>query len=221
MGQGAGRVAVAPRVLFLGLSYAGHETRFLNLQANTRNDPRIRPTYRWVTGWRENGAIERLPGLPNGIKGRMRAVLQAAPLATMPRPDVIWSAVSEVAAPYAWAQLGSLRRPHVQDLDCTFDQLEELAPVYFGRPPRRGLSLLLARLRERAVWRSVSLFTPWSRWAADALRRQGIESDRIRIIPPAPARRPAISRMWGAVMDNSPGSCWHTARPSSGRRSRR
>ena len=52
----------APRVLFLGLNYAGHQTRFANLQAHTRDDPRIRPSYRCVTGWKPGGLIERLPG---------------------------------------------------------------------------------------------------------------------------------------------------------------
>jgi hypothetical protein len=42
----------APRVLFLGLNYAGHRTRFANLQAHTTDDPRIRPSYRCVTGWK-------------------------------------------------------------------------------------------------------------------------------------------------------------------------
>ncbi|MDQ3699668.1 MAG: hypothetical protein M3442_01970, partial [Chloroflexota bacterium] len=43
----------APRVLFLGSGYAGHKTRYLNLQAHSRHDPRIRPTFRCVTGWEE------------------------------------------------------------------------------------------------------------------------------------------------------------------------
>jgi glycosyltransferase involved in cell wall biosynthesis len=41
-----------------------------------------------------------------------------------------------------------------------------------------------AQLIERALWRQVSLFTPWSHWAADSLRRRGISDDRIRILPP-------------------------------------
>jgi glycosyltransferase involved in cell wall biosynthesis len=173
-----------PRVLFLGLNYAGHQTRFANLQAHTTDDPRIRPSYRCVTGWKPDGLIERLPVVPAGVKGHARALLEAAPLAMLPRPDVIWNTTVEIATPYLWSQLGSLKRPLVQDLDCTYDQLEDLAPVYFGRASRPGLLRTLARLRERALWRSVSVFTPWSRWAADGLRRQGIAEDRIRVLPP-------------------------------------
>ena len=174
-----------PRVLFLGLAYAGHRTRFLNLQAHTANDPRISPTYRTVTGWVEDGRLERLPLLPRGLKGRARAVLEAAAMASLPRPDVIWSSVGQVAAPHLWAEVGPLlRRPRIHDLDATLEQIEEFAPAYYGRPPHRGVRGLAGRLLERATWRHVTLFTPWSRWAADGLRRQGVANDRIRVLPP-------------------------------------
>ncbi len=168
----------------MGSGYAGHRTRYLNLKGHSREDPRIRPTYCCVSGWIEGGAIERLPLAPASLKGRARAVLQAAPLAGFPRPDVIWTGVHEVVTPYLWAQLGPLRRPLVLDLDWTLEQQEQLAPVYFGREPKRGRRLGMARLLEQALWRSVSLFTPWSQWAADSLRRQGIPDERIAVLPP-------------------------------------
>jgi glycosyltransferase involved in cell wall biosynthesis len=172
------------RVLFLGRMYAGHRTRFLNLQAHTRDDPRIRPTYREVTGWIDGGRLERLPGLPAGAKGRARAVLEASALAALRRPDVIWTAVTEVALPHLWSELGPLRRPLVLDLDWTLEQQEALAPIYFQRPAKGGLRYGLARLGERVLWSRVAHFTPWSTWAADSLRRQGIPADRITVLPP-------------------------------------
>ena len=174
----------APRVLFLGSMYAGHATRFFNLEAHTKHDPRIQPTYRRVTGWVDGGAIERLPLLPAALKGRARAALEAAAFAMLPRPDVIWSSVREAVVPYLWSQLGRLRRPLVLDFDWTLEQQEALAPIYFDRPAKRGVRRALARLQERALWRSVTLFTPWSQWAAESLRRQGVEDERIRVIPP-------------------------------------
>lgn len=174
----------APRVLFLGAMYAGNSTRFLNLQAHTQDDPRIRPIYRQVRGWSDSGRIERLPLLPAGVKGRFRGVLDASAVAMLPRPDVIWSAAAEVTVPHLWSQVGRLRRPLVLDLDATVDQQEAFASVYFRRPPKRGARRLVARLVERALWSRTSLFTPWSRWAADSLRRQGIPDERIRVLPP-------------------------------------
>jgi hypothetical protein len=177
-------VSAAPRVLFLGLAYAGHRTRFENLQAHTASDPRIRSRYRAVTGWQAGGHIERMRGLPAGVKGRLRATLEASAMAAMPRPDVIWSSVGQVAAPFVWAEAGPLRRPRIQDLDCTFDQLEELAPIYYDRPQHTGWRRRSGQLMERALFRNVTLFTPWSRWAADGLRRLGVPSERIRVLPP-------------------------------------
>ncbi len=176
----------APRVLFLGSTYAGHKARFLNLEAHSREDVRIRPTYRRVTGWVEEGVIERLPLVPSTLKGRARAALEAAAFAAFPRPDVIWmdESAGQAAAPYLWSQLTPLRSPLVLDLDWTLEQQEALAPIYFNRPAKRGARLALARLQERALWRGVTLFTPVSRWVADSLRKQGVWENRIRVIPP-------------------------------------
>lgn len=172
-----------PRVLFLGVSYAGQRTRFENLIEHASSDPRIAPEFRWVTGW-AGGRIERLPFLTDGIKGRLRAVAQARAIATLPRPDVIWTSVAEVAAPHLWSQLGPLRRPMVLDLDGTVEQIEAMAPEYFGRQPRRGMRLRLATLVQRAVWSRTTFFAPWSTWAAEGLRQRDIDDSRIRIVPP-------------------------------------
>ncbi|MEX0801677.1 MAG: glycosyltransferase family 4 protein [Dehalococcoidia bacterium] len=176
--------AIAPRALFLGSTYGGHHTRFLNLEANTHDDPRIRPSYRPVRGWVVGGLVERLPLLPAGLKGRARAVWQSKSLARLPRPDVIWTSAKESLLPHLWSQLGPLRRPLVLDLDWTLEQQEELAPVYYKRPPKRGLRRLIARMEQRALWSTVTLFTPWSRWVADAIVREGVAPERVRIIPP-------------------------------------
>jgi glycosyltransferase involved in cell wall biosynthesis len=174
----------APHCLFLGRLYAGHRTRFLNLRAHTEHDARIKSTYRDVSGWIDGGVVERLPVVPAGVKGRLRATLEASAFATFPRPDVVWSAIGEAALPYLWAEIGPLRRPLVLDLDWTLEQQEQMAPIYYGRPARQGASLAWARLRERAFWSRVTVFTPWTTWAADSLRRQGIADARIRVLPP-------------------------------------
>lgn len=173
-----------PNVLFLGCAYAGNRTRFDNLRLHTHDDPRMLARYRMVTGWRPGGWIERARFAPPGLRGRLRSAIEAAPFATLPRPDLIWTSALEVAAPYAWAQLGTLRRPLLYDLDATSAQLEAIAPIYFNRAPRRGLRRAIARAMELVVWRGTSLFTPWSNWAADGLRRDGIPSERIRVLPP-------------------------------------
>lgn len=193
-----------PAVLFLGSTYAGHRTRFANLRLHTGTDQRIRGRYKTVTGWQPNGWIERLPGVPPGLRGWMRSLREAAAFATVPRPDVVWTSAHEVAAPYAWAQWGPLRRPLVLDLDATSEQLDAFAQHYYGREPRRGLRSALSRAAERLIWSGASAFTPWSNWAAEGLRRRGVPSERIHVLPPgvdlelwqpAPRCRPADSQV--------------------------
>src|SRR6185437_782989 len=60
----------------------------------------------------------------------------------------------------------------------------EFASLYFERPARQGLPMALLRLQERVLAHHVTLFTPWSTWAADSLRKQGIDEQRIRVLPP-------------------------------------
>src|SRR5689334_16717019 len=119
-----------PTVFFLGRGYAGHATRFANLQAHTEHDTRVRPSYSIVSGWKEGGLIERVPGLPKGIKGRLRAVQQSSRLGSPKRPDVIWTGALESTVPFLWSQAGPLHRPMVLDLDSTVEQLEDFAPFY-------------------------------------------------------------------------------------------
>jgi glycosyltransferase involved in cell wall biosynthesis len=180
--------AIAPsrplRALFLGVTYAGHRTRFQNLRRHTERDRRLLSDYREVDGWKPGGLVERIGMLPASARGRARAVAQSAAFARLPRPDVIWSSVVEVLTPHLWSQVGPLRRPVVLDLDWTFDQGEAFAPVYFGRPPRTGLRRAVGRWQEHALWGGVAMFLPWSRWAAESLRAQGIPDGRIRVLPP-------------------------------------
>ena len=170
--------------LFIGVDYAGLRTRFENLIEHTKDDERIRPEYRWIRGWDASGHLERLPLLSRAAKGRLRATMDARVVAKIPRPDVVWSSATEVLAPYLWSFLGPLRRPLVLDLDCTLEQLEQMAPQYFGRPARQGARMRVSSLIERALWSRVTMFAPWSRWARDALLRSGVQKDRIHVLPP-------------------------------------
>lgn len=203
--QGTTRAARTerPRVLFLGSGYAGHATRFANLRAALAEDERVRPHFRYVSGWRPNGLIERIDVLPPGIRGRLRATWEARAFATLPRPDVIWTAMADVLLPHMWAQVGPLKRPLIVDTDWSLAQQEAWSWEYYGRAPKTGLRLALARFQERLLASTTTVFTPWSSWAADGLRTAGVPNERIIELPPgvdlatwqfvrrkAPTRRP-------------------------------
>lgn len=173
-----------PRVLFLGSTYAGHSTRFATLESAMSADSRLDADFRRVSGWKPGGAFERLPVLPRGLKGRLRAVREAAPFARFPRPDVIWTSATEALTPYLCAQVGPWRRPVVLDLDATWRQLDSMSEFYKGRAPKAGVQLALQQRLHSRILATVSLFTPWSTWAADGLRALGIDESLIRVMPP-------------------------------------
>ena len=149
-----------PSALFLGTTYAGHATRFASLQKYVETDPRLASTFRRVTGWKPGGPIEALRFVPRSVRGRTRATLEASAFARLPRPDVIWTSVTEVLTPFLWAQFGPLGRPLVLDIDSTWSQLDAMAEHYAGRQPRSGCLAWQARTRERLLFKRVSHFTP-------------------------------------------------------------
>ena len=173
-----------PPVLFIGSGYAGHRARFANLVRNTSADERIDPEYRLVTGWRDDGLLERVPLVPRALKGRIRAIGEAAAFARLPRPEAIWTSAGELFAPYAWSQLGPWRRPLILDVDAVPDQLESWALDYFGRPAKRGARRLAGRLRKKLVWANTTLFVAWSTWAAEGLLSDGIPAAQVTVLPP-------------------------------------
>ncbi|MFN0095123.1 MAG: glycosyltransferase family 4 protein [Dehalococcoidia bacterium] len=173
-----------PKALFLGLTYAGWKARQERMEANVEADGRLAATHVKVTGWQDGGLVERIPGVPRGLKSRARGVWQTRAFASIPRPDVVWTTCCELLVPHLWAQLGPLRRPLLVETDWTIDQAEEMAEIYFRRPPRRGLARSFARAHERLLFANVSLFLPISNWAADGLRKAGVEDRRIVVLPP-------------------------------------
>jgi len=172
-----------PRASFLGVTYAGWATRQANLERHVGQDGRLDARFHRVTGWNDDGLVERLP-VPAPIRGTLRATIDARSLATIPRPDVFWTSGRELLLPYLWAFVGPMDRPLVVELDWTLDQQEAMAPWYYGRAARTRRHHAVAQARQRAVFAKVELFTPMSRWAADGLRDVGVTDDRIRVLPP-------------------------------------
>ena len=190
-------LASPPRALFVGSTYAGWRTRQLNLERHVLEDGRLAPTFQRVSGWHEGGLIERLPLLPAGARGRLRALSEASALARAPAHDVTLTSLPELLPPYRWAMAGPLRRPLVLELDWTLAQRESMAPAYYGRDSRQGWRRQVAEWQQAAAFAPVSRFVCWSNWAAEGLRAAGVQPRRIRVIPPGidldhwrPAREP-------------------------------
>ena len=172
-----------PVATFVGVTYAGWKTRQQNLQRNVLDDGRLNAQFSVVDGWTEGGVVEKLP-LPRRARGLLRSTIQSRSLATLPRPDIVWTSAPEMLLPYAPAFVGPWKRPLVVELDWTASQREGMAWWYFARPPKTGRSLEMALARERWCFANVSLFTPMSNWAAEGLRTVGVPDEKIHVIHP-------------------------------------
>jgi glycosyltransferase involved in cell wall biosynthesis len=173
-----------PRVLFLGSGFAGHRTRFENLLKHTRGDPRIRPMYRLVSGWRDGGLFERVPGVPRSVRGRARSLSEALALLRIPRPDITWTAAITDVRLLAPLHIGPLRRPLVLDQDCAAEIYGEWSEVYFGRPQPTGVRRRLRDWLDARLMDNATMWTAWSQWAADSLVQCGAREDQVVVLPP-------------------------------------
>ena len=86
--------------------------------------------------------------------------------------------------PYLWSQLGRLRRPLILDLDATRAQLDRMSGGTSTALQGKVCAAHFEAANERLLRSSTVLFTPWSNWAAEGLREEGMPSERIRVIPP-------------------------------------
>lgn len=172
-----------PTATFVGVTYAGWSTRQRRLERHVIEDGRLEATFHDVDGWKEGGALERLP-LPPQIAGRLRSTLEARALGAVTRPDIVWTSAPELLLPFLPMFRGPWRRPLVVELDWTARQRESMAPEYFGRPGRSGAALRRLLARERLIFSHVSLFGAMSTWAAEGLRDVGVDADRIAVVHP-------------------------------------
>lgn len=177
-------MAAQPHVLFLGSGYAGHRTRFSNLVEHSQHDGRINPSYRLVSGWRDDGVIERAGFVPRSMRGRIRAATEASNLLRVPRPDVVWTAALTAIRPWIPWYSGPMRRPLIIDRDCTSEARDAWSYVYWNRPPHRGTRRRVHEWLDKALADRVTFWTPWSQWAADSLLAAGIPEERVRVLPP-------------------------------------
>jgi glycosyltransferase involved in cell wall biosynthesis len=173
---------VRASALFVGITYVGHASRFATLEGFIKCDPRLDAHFERITGWRDGGVVERIPLIPRRLLGRARALHEASALGWR-RADVAWTSAGALAWPHL-ATGPRARRPLVVDLDWTVAQQEEMAPLYYARPPRTGRALAGALTRERRLLARANVITAWSSWAAQGVIDTGVDPARVRVIPP-------------------------------------
>jgi glycosyltransferase involved in cell wall biosynthesis len=188
------------RVALVGWMVAGIRTHYQNVTRVVESVPAVYATTVEVHPWREGGAIERLPLLPQRLRSTLRTYRATAPLYRGPAVDVIWSQVVAPLLPYlvtagAWRGV-----PLALDVDSTPRLLASFGAHYAEQVAgssrkRQAVDWLTAMVARRAA-----AVVCWSEWAARSYAEDyGVPRERLRVIPPGvdvmawapPAVRPA------------------------------
>jgi glycosyltransferase involved in cell wall biosynthesis len=177
----AGRAAHRRRVGFVMCTEAGLKTQYLNWRSGLECRPEVDPVWIEVDWWRKDGLIERLPGIPGGIKARLRAQIELrSGLADGPFDAVF-------VAAHTLYGLGPVlaRQPYFVTSDVTARQMHHFGEIY-GKVPSRLAFVEARKHKERcAFYRGAAAVFPWSHWAAHSfIEHYGVEPSRVHVIPP-------------------------------------
>ncbi len=160
----------------------GLKTQYLNWRENLPLLDGIDPVWITVDWWNENGSIENLPGIPNGVKARLRAHWELSKGFKKGPFDALLLA-SSVTLPGGNRFLK--KQPFFVMLDITPKQMADLGEIY-DKPERKIPFLHYLKLK---IWRwrflnAIALF-PWSQWAADSMITDyGADPQKIHVVPP-------------------------------------
>lgn len=169
------------RMTFLMQQVLGHRTHSAALAKSVMADAEIDPLWVPITYHREDGWIERAPGLPAGVKGVARAATEVhRALAAAPADVILFN--SPALATTAGTRIA--RTPAVISLDVTPRQFDREGR-HFGHRPDAGSMADLKHRWNRRLFSRVAAFAPWSQWAARSLVDDyGVERSRIHVISP-------------------------------------
>jgi glycosyltransferase involved in cell wall biosynthesis len=183
--RGLAPVADYPRYRFgfVMQQVLGHITAYQHFRRYVDGDPEVAAAWAEVTYYDPDGWIERLPLVPAGPKGVLRAALQVrAGLAAGPFDAVLFNS----QALCLWVR-GYMRRvPSAIVTDVTPRQFDAMAEHYNHQPPRVASPLTAYKHAVNVdVYRAARLVLPWSHWTkASLMRDYGVPEEKIVVVPP-------------------------------------
>lgn len=202
VGGSASRVALAPPELaeltppyrfgFVLQQVLGWIAVYHNFRRYADADTSVQASWTEVTFQRPGGAIERLPLLPDRVKGAARGAVQVREglgVASLPVASYLlpsrFDAVLFNSQSLCLGVRGYLRQtPSVIVTDVTPRQLEAMEHMYGRIRPRNAV---LARLRERAyqqIFQAARVIAPCSDWVKRSLIEEyGVPEERIVVVP--------------------------------------
>jgi glycosyltransferase involved in cell wall biosynthesis len=178
---------------------AGIRTHYENVSRVVASLPNVRARAIEVHPWREGGAIERLPLLPQRQRSTLRTYRATLPLYAAAPVDVVWSQVVGPLLPYVLTAGTWRATPLVLDVDSTPRLLASFGQHYAvqvagSSPKRKAVDWITSTVARRSA-----AVVCWSEWAARSyVDDYGVPRERTRVIPPGvdvaawapPAQRP-------------------------------
>jgi glycosyltransferase involved in cell wall biosynthesis len=170
------------RIAFLMQQVLGHVTHSAGLEQAVREDPDIEAVWVPITYWNKGGWIERLPVLPSGVKGVLRAAADVQGVLTKEKVDgIFFNSPGLATSAKRWLRL----LPTTISLDITPRQYDREG-VYFGHKPDGSGPIASWKHRwNRGIFGRCSAMVPWSNWVRTSLEREyAVDPAAIVVIPP-------------------------------------
>jgi glycosyltransferase involved in cell wall biosynthesis len=178
----AGRPRRPYRIAFFVQQVLGHVTHSAGLERALREDPDIDVVWVPITYRKEGGWIERLPAVPSGIKGVLRAAADVRRVLTTEKVDgIFFNSPALATSAMRWLR----RLPTVISLDITPRQYDREG-VHFGHQPDGSGPVANWKHRwNRDIFGNCSALLPWSNWVRDSLEHEySVDPSVIEVIPP-------------------------------------
>ncbi|MET0908371.1 MAG: glycosyltransferase family 4 protein [Ilumatobacteraceae bacterium] len=169
------------RVAFIMEQHVGLRTYTANLRRFADVDERIEASWTFITYFESGGLIERLPFVPDGLRGTMRGMLQVRRALRSTSADVcLFMTQTPVALAGRWRR----RRPYVVMTDDT-PVLYDGMSIHYGIPPDNNRALRAWKHRVTvAGLRGAAKIVPMSDWARRSfIDDYGIDDALIDVIP--------------------------------------
>lgn len=170
------------RATFVMEQHIGHRAYYENLRRFVDQSPRLAARWIEVTYNRPGSAWQRLPLLPDHVRGTLVGRSQVRDGLRRQPADVT---LFNTQVPAALGGRLVKQRPYVLCTDITPRQYDQMAAHYNHRPDRDGL---LSRYKHRAnvqLLRGAARLLPWSSWtAASLVADYGVVPERIEVVAP-------------------------------------
>ena len=170
------------RIGFVMSTEVGWRTQYLNWRACLKPEMGVDPVWIPIQWWKEGGLLERIPGLPSGIKARIRSRLEFQEGLKNAPFDALFVTVGHILHG-AGSRLK--QQPYFITTDVTPIQLHSFGDLYGIYPSR----FKLYEKRKHAGWReryqgAAAIFA-CSHWAAKSLIEDyGVSPEKVIVMPP-------------------------------------